>query len=391
MHRKIKPIAVFITVSLVLQLLFILFFTTFGITLLYPLVLRVYSEKINMTDNYYIEYYNVREQFEDKELFVIGMDENFSESYDVVLDLLKCIKQNVNVTKILIERGDIETEYINACIGSSDKEEFDTAMKSLRRYCDESEDFYKFVENLYNLNKILPPLRKISAVGISLDRSGTAVLKQIDKYFSGNYSALPREIKITAKTGTMEEFIELFYALNHNEYPQLGEIFGKVDTLCRKYEYAVSLDRSGYDSVVSENIMLAVEHYNDIPLFAAVDRSRTKYGSAFYEYLNNQIAKKTNTLMTEIKYSNCTDNSGEKINELMFPMNGSEGVCGVRLINRDDIEWFINYYEFAADTFKMNSDSDKVQRLSRITPNMFFVMSYATPVTYEEKNTEIVE
>lgn len=175
--KKIQCLCIFILCAALIQGVVIIAFTHIGEDLIYPFVRRMFAEKIDITDNSYAEYYNIRDYVKQSNIIIIGADGRISGTYNVISDFLKFVKQNININIVALEIKAAEGEIITDCILSQDDIQFLEQIKRLENYEGMSIELIPFVESLYKINRIMPPDRKITVAGLDSASSSD------DKFF----------------------------------------------------------------------------------------------------------------------------------------------------------------------------------------------------------------
>ena len=126
-------------------------FSDIGAVSFFKLGVRLSTEPVDTDDAGYLEYYEVRDYIDTTKGYriFIGGD---AAGYEAALDFLKFIKQNDEINIIRFETGD--AELLNSYLASGDESLLDGAGLDENRL--------DFVCEIYEYNKLLPPVRKLS-------------------------------------------------------------------------------------------------------------------------------------------------------------------------------------------------------------------------------------
>ena len=126
-------------------------FSDIGAVSFFKLGVRLSTEPVDTDDAGYLEYYEVRDYIDTTTGYrmYVGGD---AAGYDAALDFLKFIKQNDEINIIRFETGD--AELLNSYLASGDESLLDGAGLDENRL--------DFVCEIYEYNKLLPPVRKLS-------------------------------------------------------------------------------------------------------------------------------------------------------------------------------------------------------------------------------------
>jgi len=218
----IRSASLFVAVAFVVQFIFVLLFTSEGLSYIYPLYAGLKSEKIE-EDNSFAEYYDLKSEFADKNVFLIGADVGVSKSYDVVLDYLRFVKKTFDVESVILPVGTNTAKKINEII-SAESDSYTSLISALESSGLYTVEFVNFVRDLYKLNGTLSPKRKLTVEGYTVDSvSSVSVTKMTNIILSKWNNSFSRELyDIISKTKT-EDFFSYFDSMKEEYYEFLGD------------------------------------------------------------------------------------------------------------------------------------------------------------------------
>lgn len=343
--KKIKAVCIFILCAAFIQGTAIIAFTHKGENIVYPLIRRIFAEKINIENNSYVEYYNIREYVNGSDVIIVGSDGRVGQSYAVLSDFLKYIKQNVNITLVALEIGDAETVIINDCIYSQNDTEFSEKISALEGLDGMSSEFISFVESLYRINRVMSPDRKITAVGIGLDSTSSAICDVLDELLKPLYSELKGNYKAFVKTDNIDGFVDYFYENGYSKIEIFGDTYEKVKEICDGYDTQRKLGKNTDEKLFQSLSQVAREGIED-KIFAVVLPERLEFGADLRTLVTDVMSKSKNVLMTEIKYSSCgyfENGESNVLNTISFPTLTKD--FKVYLIRKSVLEKVTGYYK----------------------------------------------
>jgi len=151
-REMIRRALILLTGSALCVLVIICLFTDIGTHTLFRLGIALDAEEIDITDNAYLEYYDVKAALNDTDSYRIFLDESVNGSYDAALDFLKFLKQNTDVNLVCMKLCD--TDAVNAYLESGDPGQLSAAGLT--------DSGKGFVQKLYQYNQMLPPQKQFS-------------------------------------------------------------------------------------------------------------------------------------------------------------------------------------------------------------------------------------
>jgi len=181
MKNRIRLTAVFVCSAVIIQCMALLFLTPAGIEKLYPLVVRLHSEKIEPDSNTYAVYYNTRVTVADADLVVIGIDGAVGESYDMLGHFSRFLKQYNNFSHVLLDFDRDSKKLASGMINETREKLFYNRLDALKSQIGLSEDYCDYLAELYVVNSTMVPVRKF----------------ELDSYSSASGAdSLPKAVRI---------------------------------------------------------------------------------------------------------------------------------------------------------------------------------------------------
>jgi len=386
--KKVRVVGLFILFALVAQTLFVFAFTTGGLDLIYPLVRRFSSESVEISDNSYVEYYNITADISGAEIIVVGADKRISQTYYVLSDFLHYIKRNVNVSAVALEIGEAETAIINDCIYAPGDIEFNEKIVRLEGLDGMSIEYMSFVEALYKINRTMPPDKKLTVYGIGLDSSAGIICASIDESIRHLYGELGGSYKYFLKSKMIDEFVDYFYEDALSKTDILGGLYDSLKQICDEYDVQRKTGRNT-DANLHRLLGIAADK-SDGRLLTIVDSDRLTYGAEFRNLLETGIENSLKVLMTELKYVNCeyTENGETFVkDELFFPVFTDD--VTVRLVRKEASAGFIGYYNSV--TKKTHKESDREFAFTLVISNGYNMTPYVAGEYEAQNDTPIGE
>ena len=100
--------------------IFCLFFTTRALEKTFPLYVRGAAQNVTVGDNSYTEYFRLRNEAENSDIIVVGIDFTSPQTFDLLADMIVSLKHDANIGGVIIDAyGDSESSAHAAEVISS--------------------------------------------------------------------------------------------------------------------------------------------------------------------------------------------------------------------------------------------------------------------------------
>ena len=154
-RKLIRRALILLAGSALCALILIGVFTDVGTHTLFRIGVALDAEEVDVNDNAYLEYYDVKEMLNDTDSYRLFLDETTNGSYDAALDFMKFIKQNTDVNVLCI--ASVSPDAVNEYLESGN-----SAVLSNSGITGLGETFF---HKLYSYNQSIPPKKRIRVVG----------------------------------------------------------------------------------------------------------------------------------------------------------------------------------------------------------------------------------
>ena len=367
----LRSAAIFITIALLCQLLFVFLFTPNGLSVIYPTILRVSSEKIE-SDASFAEYYDVKDDYSSGDIFFLGADLGVGESYTVIIDYLRFLKQNADVCILALDISDYKAGLINDCIFSEGEAAYMENIAALRSVGGDTDDFYDFVRALYNINSTLTPKRKINVVSNKINGLYRDTVSRLKDNVMFNHTG---DVVIN-KTLNISDPAELISYIKENEQAfreyMDEEMFDSYMTIAEHME-ADDYDEWQYAEKLGKL-------YSGVPMLWVCSRELIDAGSKFYGYVDEFEAEYR---AVQIRYSKCTrvniDKTTSELDEISIPFAFENEIF---FVFGGKTRAFLDYYRRIANPFENEKKSGIASALDDFATNDFFIVCRSGPAEY---------
>ena len=368
---RLRRAAAFVAAAMLLQALFVVFFTPQGLSRVYPFVLRLKSETIE-DDSSFAEYYTLRGEFADADSFFLGADTYVADSYFVILDYLRFTKRYFEVKNLALGVGESSAAKINACLAAPDAglEEAFADFRSSGRY---TKEFLDFVRSLCEFNKTLPPKRKLTVVPIYVESLDSAVVGRVTANIMSRLAKAPSEVSAALSISRAGEFFDHFDKNAEAFAEFLGEEeFSRLTGIEAHYragDYA--------EWALGERIAATVGE----PTLYVVAPEMTSPDSPFRDQVAALGAK---SAFVQIKYTGCftLTSSGEvEKNDVDLPFAPKRGVM---FVSGEKLDGFKAFYRFVADPAGDERKKDVAGALDSFSARHFFIVAGSPAAAYKE-------
>lgn len=169
MKTKIRHVLTFIVAAVIIQLSILLFLTPDGIELLFPLRVRIASEKVKADSNTYAVYYDMRSEIADADVIVIGVDYNADETYSTLGHFTRFVKQYNNVSDVYLNLDSLQLSIVNILFKQTDESRYENLLQRLEDDGGLSEKYCSYISELFFVNSTVSPNRKFNIVSYSAE------------------------------------------------------------------------------------------------------------------------------------------------------------------------------------------------------------------------------
>lgn len=373
-----RKAAFFLAAAMILQALFTLLLTPQGLVTLYPYAVRSKSEKVE-NDASFAEYYPLRREFADCTLFFLGADTTVADSYSVILDYLRFLKRNFEITTLTLSVGTTTADRINTCLAASDTTELLASLEELKSNGRFTLEFINFVKDLCTLNQTLTPERKITVRSMFTESIYSATISRMSSHILSNWGNAGGEVSGIMSVSDVDAFFAYMteYSAAFTEY--LGE-----EEYNRYMELKAHYEAGDYDewAIASKLPELADEH-----TLVIVSQNAVRQKSPLRAFVS-ELGK--NASYMEVKYADSRGlRGGEEIEmqDIDLPFASQRSV---RFVSRDDLEGFRSYYRLIANPFAREDRREVEEYLDTLATPNFFVVIGSRAVSYDE-NTEAAQ
>ena len=377
-HPGLKKTALFVIAALLIQLVFVLFLTPQGLSRVYPLAVRIHSEEIEL-DNSFVEYYDLRSAFADRDIYVLGVDTSVSGSYTVILDYLRFVKKTFDVDTVMLPISKSTAEAVNKVIVTETPAELDTSIAELVKTGTYTEQFVEFVRNLRLFNNTLTPKRKITVAGGTIESLTSATVTRMTNTVLSEWTKnSPAEIYDIISKSNADDFFDYFNANADIFREFLGE---------NEFGYYKEIDEHRKAGDYSEwRALQRLEGFPESRIFCVFSNTVvTPKLDALIE-ASGRTSCRVQTLysdsMTLDKRREPTPAEGPSL-----PIVSSEPTY--RFVSASGMEGFLKYYRFIANPTGNEDRREIASFYDNYTTPYFFVVCNSPAVTYAsaEKNT----
>ena len=178
MRKTIRRLALFLAAAAVVQGLAMLFLTPAGLEKIFVIPLRLAGEKFKPDTNTYAVYYEIRREVSDADLIVVGADFAVAESYDVLGHFTRFVKQNNNISDVLLPLTKNQVAVVGSMMKQKDEEKFRKRIDSLLDQGGLSEDCCDYFGEIFYVNTTMSDAKKVS-VGSYLNEEADTAAGQI--------------------------------------------------------------------------------------------------------------------------------------------------------------------------------------------------------------------
>ena len=159
--KRIRRIAKFAAVILIVQALALLFLTPAGLDFIFPPVARVNAEDFSPDGNTYAVYYDIRLEVSTADLIVLGMDAGIAESYDLAGHFTRFVKQYNNLSAVMVELSTSQQNLAQNVLSQTEEKAFMKRMTILRERTGMNADYCDYIAELFIINRTMTPIRKM--------------------------------------------------------------------------------------------------------------------------------------------------------------------------------------------------------------------------------------
>ena len=370
---RIRSASLFIAAAAVLQFLCVMLFTPQGLSVLYPAVLRFSSEKVAF-DGAFTEYYDIRDEFSDSDVFIVGADTGVSATYEAILDYIRFLKQTADISVIAIDTSTYKEDAINLCIASENEAQFQENMKKLRDIGRDTKEFYNFVRELYNINSALTPQRKLRLVSDNVPTLERSTVKRMDDRILSDW---PKDSTVSKVFG-MKDPEELIVYMRSNE-AIFREYLGD-----EKYEEFMEIGRHAEagDYVQWQLSGKLDELYSGEKMLVICPAAFLDASDPLGGYLSE---KAYSVRSVQIRYSSCeslsSDGTSAPVDDISLPFTSENEV---RFVSGKSVSGFLGYYEKVANPFAKEDRASLGAALENFSTENFFVICNSGASSYAE-------
>ena len=364
--------AIFIAAAMIVQAIFVVFFTPQGLRTVYPYVLRLKSEEIE-DDSSFAEYYDLRNEFADADAFFLGADLSVADSYKVILDYIRFTKRYFDISVVALRVGEMSAEKINACLNAPDDalEAAITDFTTSGRYTTE---FIAFVRSLCEFNKTLPPKRKLSVKSIYVESVESAVVGRVSSLIMSDPSGMAGEISYAISISAASEFFDYF-----DEHAAAFEAFLGAEQYARFVETEAHYRAGDYNEwALCEKIAPTL----GVPTLYVVDPSIASPQNAFRYAIAALGAKGA---FVQVKYSGCQTLSSAGVvdkNDVDLPFASKRSI---RFVSGERLEGFRSFYRFVADPSGKGRKDGEIEAIDSFATRDMFIVIGSPAVSYGDK------
>ena len=348
-------------------------FTPQGLSVLYPAVLRFSSEKVAF-DGAFTEYYDIRDEFSDSDVFIVGADTGVSATYEAILDYIRFLKQTADISVIAIDTSTYKEDAINLCIASENEAQFQENMKKLRDIGRDTKEFYNFVRELYNINSALTPQRKLRLVSDNVPTLERSTVKRMDDRILSDW---PKDSTVSKVFG-MKDPEELIVYMRSNE-AIFREYLGD-----EKYEEFMEIGRHAEagDYVQWQLSGKLDELYSGEKMLVICPAAFLDASDPLGGYLSE---KAYSVRSVQIRYSSCeslsSDGTSAPVDDISLPFTSENEV---RFVSGKSVSGFLGYYEKVANPFAKEDRASLGAALENFSTENFFVICNSGASSYAE-------
>ncbi len=178
MRKTIRRLALFLAAAAVVQGLAMLFLTPAGLEKIFVVPLRLAGEKFRPDTNTYAVYYEIRREVSEADLIVVGADFAVAESYDVLGHFTRFVKQNNNISDVLLPLTKNQVAVVGSMMKQKDEDKFRKRVDSLMDQGGLSEDCCDYFGEIFYVNTTMADAKKVS-VGTYLNEEADTAAGQI--------------------------------------------------------------------------------------------------------------------------------------------------------------------------------------------------------------------
>ncbi len=374
-----RKATLFIVLAMILQLFFTVLLTPEGLVRLYPYAVYANSEKVE-NDASFSEYFPLRQEFADCTMFFLSADTTVADTYSVMLDYLRFLKRNFDITTVALNIGKANVERINKCVLASDVDELQNALAELRSNGRFSSELMNFAKGLCMFNKTLTPERKITVKSFLTESLYTATISRMSSDILSNFGNTTPEVSAIMSITDIDKFFDYLteYADAFTEY--LGE---------EKFNRYMEVKSHYYAGDYNEwTIAEKLPEFAEERALIIVGRDTVGVKSPLRTYVDELGVKGA---YMDVKYSDChgiSINAETEVNDIDLPFVSSRSV---RFVSREDIEGFRAFYRRIANPAAKDDRRSVEEYLDNLATPSFFVVIGSSAVNYDEENGELTQ
>ncbi len=177
--KKVKRLLVFLVIIALLQGLALLFLTPGGLEKVFVLPFRLKVEKFKPDTNIYAVYYDMRSDIAKADVIVVGMDFSVAESYDVLGHFTRFLKQNSDLSAVLMPFDKRQTALSNELLGAQDESEIVPRFEALTAEGNLSADCADYIGEIYRINATMIEAKKFGFLSYSESTGEVPLPKRI--------------------------------------------------------------------------------------------------------------------------------------------------------------------------------------------------------------------
>ena len=160
MGKTLRRLAVFLLCVALLQGLAMLFLTPAGLEKVFVVPLRLAGEKFRPDTNTYAVYYDARLDVSKADLIVAGMDFAVAESYDVLGHFTRFVKQNNDISDVLMPLTHNQVAIIGSLLKQTDENRFNRRLQSLMEQTGLTADCCDYLSEIFYVNSTMSDAKK---------------------------------------------------------------------------------------------------------------------------------------------------------------------------------------------------------------------------------------
>jgi len=225
MGKTLRRLAVFLLCVALLQGLAMLFLTPAGLEKVFVVPLRLAGEKFRPDTNTYAVYYDARLDVSKADLIVAGMDFAVAESYDVLGHFTRFVKQNNDISAVLMPLTHNQVAIIGSLLKQTDEDRFNRRLQSLMEQTGLTADCCDYLSEIFYVNSTMADAKKFGvdtwtdkdapsdAAGIAMtaENAGRSTLCVVD---GRDLTDAFREELAAALPGKKILYLNMYYAEN---------------------------------------------------------------------------------------------------------------------------------------------------------------------------------